>query len=61
MIPVLSSGTLSKKREIGSPVFSFPSSWSRRMAAAVKGLVIEPRLKTESGPIGTPRSRSAWP
>ena len=61
MIPALSSGTRSKKRPIGSLVFSFPSSCSRRMAAAVKGLVIEPRLKTASGPMGIPRSRSAFP
>ena len=61
MIAALSAGTPSKNRETGSLVFSFPSSCRRRMAAAVKGLVIEPRLKTESGRIGTARSRSAWP
>ena len=61
MIPALSSGTPSKKRETGSLVFSFPSSWRRRIAAAVKGLVIEPRLNTESGRMGMPPSRSAWP
>jgi hypothetical protein len=61
VMAALSSGTPAKKRRIGSLVFSLPSSWRRSTAAAVNGFVIEPRLKTESGPMETPRSRSARP
>ena len=61
MMPALSSGTPSRWRDRRSLVFSLPSSCRRRIAAAVKGFVIEPRLKTESGRIGTPASRSARP